>query len=277
MAQPQLPQVLASAPAAPRLLRLAFDIEETPGRWLLDEETMPESPLHDSILDLLKLILLAWAARTGRDALIARNFACRWDPDDARVGLDPDLCLIEPAPPRDAAGLDVTQLHTWEPGHAPPRLGIEIVSPTTAAKDYEDAAARYARLGTREVWIFDPLLQGPSSTGGPFVVQVWRQQEGMMQRVHAGSGPAWSEELGAWLVVTGGGHRLRIADDRDGQQLWPTPDEFEHAALQQSEQARAEAERASLVQAARAEAAEAELAALRRQLAALTPRSPGDS
>jgi Uma2 family endonuclease len=254
---------------------------------------------------MLKLILLAWVERTKRDALVARNFACRWDPDDARIGLDPDLCLVEPAPPRDAAGLDVAQLHTWEPGHAPPRLGIEIVSPTTAAKDYGDAAARYARLGTREVWIFDPLLQGPPSTGGPFALQVWRQQEGVMRRVHAGSGPAWSEELGAWLVVTGGGHRLRIADDQEGQQLWPTPDEAEHAALQQSEQARlaaeqarqqseqarlaveqarqqseqarAEAEQASRVQAARAETAEAELAALRRQLAALAPRNPGDS
>jgi hypothetical protein len=135
------------------------------------------------------------------------------------------------------------------------------------------------------VWIFDPLLQGPPSTGGPFALQVWRQQEGVMRRVFAGSGPAWSEELGAWLVVTGGGHRLRLADDRDGQQLWPTPDEAEHAALQeaqeqrrlaeqarqQSEQARAESERLRQEQAAQAAA---EIAELRRQLAALSPGKP---
>ncbi len=273
MAQPQIPPVPAASSAAPRLLRLVFDIEEPRDRWLLDEETMPESPLHDRIIDLLKLILLAWVERTHRNALVARNFACRWDPSDARVGLDPDLCLIEPAPP---GVLDITQLHTWEPGHVPPRLGIEIVSPSTAAKDYGDAAARYARLGTREVWIFDPLRQGPSTTGGPFVLQVWRQEEGTMRRVFAGSGPAWSEELGAWLVVTGGGRQLRLADDQDGQQLWPTPDEAERAARQQSEQAarqqseqaRAEAERVQREQSA-------EIAELRRQLAALSSRGSG--
>jgi hypothetical protein len=43
-----------------------------------------------------------------------------------------------------------------------------------------------------------------------------------MKRTHAGSGPAWSEEMQAWLLVTDQGTRLRLADDRFGQNRWLT-------------------------------------------------------
>lgn len=44
-------------------VRITYDVDEAPERWLLDEDDMPESTLHDQVLDLLKLILLAWVAR----------------------------------------------------------------------------------------------------------------------------------------------------------------------------------------------------------------------
>jgi Uma2 family endonuclease len=234
-------------PASPQRIRLVYEVEEQPQRWLLEEDVVPETPLHDQCIVLLQAILAAWAARTRRSISAARNLACRWDETDARVGVDPDLCLIEPALPPEAR-----QLHTWEPGQLPPRLAFEIVSGSTAAKDYQDAPARYARLGTREVWIFDPLREGPSLTGGPFVLQGWRWDGEQMARVQAGSGPAWSEELEAWLVVTDEGRRLRVAEDEAGAKLWLTEAE-EQARL------RREAEE-------RAEAAERALAELRQEL-----------
>lgn len=48
-----------------------------------------------------------------------------------------------------------------------------------------------------------------------------------MRGTYAGAGPALSETLGAWLVATNGGSRLRVADDELGRQLWPTADEAE--------------------------------------------------
>ena len=250
MASSSLPLVSFGAPrrpAAPQRIRLVYEVEEQPERWLLEEDVMPETPLHDQCIVLLQAILAAWATRTQRSISAARNLACRWDETDARVGVDPDLCLIEPALPPEAR-----QLHTWEPGQLPPRLAFEIVSGSTAAKDYQEAPARYARLGTREVWVFDPLREGPSLTGGPFVLQGWRWDGEQMARVHAGSGPAWSEELGAWLVITDEGRRLRVAEDEAGTKLWPTEAE-EQARL------RREAEE-------RAEAAERALAELRQEL-----------
>ena len=116
-------------------------------------------------------------------------------PSDARIGTDPDVVLIEPAPPE---GEQLASLRVWEPEHTPPRVAIEVVSPGTAEKDYLDAAARCARLGVRELWVLDPLLAGLSDAGGPYLLQVWRRsgEAGTsFNRVHAGGAPARSEEL----------------------------------------------------------------------------------
>jgi Uma2 family endonuclease len=232
---------------------LEFQVVEPPERWLLDEEDVPESPLHDAIIELLKLILKHRFATEGREALVAANLACRWDPDDPRVGMDPDIVWIEPPPP---GGEELTSLRIWEPGHTPPRLAVEVVSRWTADKDYLDAPARAARLGVEELWVFDPLLLGP---GLPHPVQVWQRVDGSrMRQLHAGSLPARTPLLDAWLVATQYGRRLRIASDASGRELWPSEAE---AARSDAEAARSEAEAARR----RAEEAEAELERLRRE------------
>ena len=248
----------APAVEAPARVELNLVIEEPPGRWLLEEESVPETPLHDAILEVLMLVLKEWVRREGQAALIARNLGCRWDPADARVGVDPDIVVVQPPPPE---GDQLTTLRVWEPGHVAPRVAVEVVSEHTAEKDYLDAAARCARIGATELWVFDPLLQGPSGTGGPFQLQVWRAvgERGpkgnftKLERVHAGPAPAFSEELDAWLVLAEGGRRLRLAADATGKQLWPTQAEAAHT--------RAEAEHA------RANAAAAEVERLRKLLA----------
>jgi len=124
------------------------------------------------------------------------------------------------------------------PGHVPPRFAVEVVSLNNPQKDYEDAPLKYACLGTRELVIFDPELFGPVSGDGPHVLQIWRldKQGTTMTRVYAGSGPAQSAELGAWLFPTAN-HRLRIAGDLDGHAPWQTEAEAEAAARKQAEEA----------------------------------------
>ncbi len=184
---------------------------------------MPENTLHHCAIALLELILLAWARRLGLDALVAVNLACRWNKTDARIGVDPDLLLTIPHPPFPDGRKSLKQLRLWEPGHNPPRITLEVVSESTAEKDYNEAPWAHAQAGVRELWIFDPELHGPVRDNGPFLLQVWQRQEnGTMKRTHAGSGPAWSEEMQAWLLVTDQGTRLRLADDRFGQNRWLT-------------------------------------------------------
>ena len=258
---------------------LALTILEPAERWRLEEEDVPETPLHDGIIQTLLLILKHWAHKEARSALVTSNLACRWDPGDARLGTDPDVVLVEPAPPE---GEQLASLRIWEVGHSPPRVAIEVVSPSTAEKDYLDAAARCARLGVRELWVFDPLLVGQTDAGGPYLLQIWRRsREGTsFNRVHAGGAPTRTEALDAYLVVTDNGSHLRLANDPAGLDLWQTAEEAERARADEEraradrervradeERARADEERARAdEERARAETAEAELTRLRQLL-----------
>ena len=212
-----------------RRIEIVYDVPSADERWVLEEETMPESALHDEIILLLVELLKAWARRSVRDVRVGRNLALRWNQALPRVGVAPDIYVVEPAPPE---GDDTTSLCTWKPGHVAPRVAVEVVSETTAEKDYAEGPEKYAASGTGELWVFDPLKAGPSLRGGPFVLQVWRRDTaGRFRRVYAGAGPVWSEALEGWLVVTDGGRRLRVAEDEAGRRLWPTEAEEARAEV----------------------------------------------
>jgi pyruvate/2-oxoglutarate dehydrogenase complex dihydrolipoamide acyltransferase (E2) component len=262
MSQPALP--------APRG---RHDTEPRPAAWLLPEEPVPESTLHDEVVALMVLLLVAWAARTGRTgrpARVARNRALRFDEAHPREGLDPDVALYAPPPP---AFDELASVCTWLPGHTAPKVALEVVSAGHPYKDYVGGPERYAESGTGELWVFDPLLAGPRAGGGPHRLQLWaRDRRGELVRVYAGPGPVRSPYLGAWLVLTDGGRRLRLSDDRAGTRLWPTAEEAERAA-KEAERAAKETERAAKERALAAEGAEraakeAERAAKERALAA---------
>jgi hypothetical protein len=189
--------------------------------WAVPEVPVPESDVHDYAIDYLKGLLLAWAAGLGRSIKIARNLGIRWVEAEPRCGFDPDLCVIEPAPP-DAV---LTSLKLWIPGHVAPRLAIEIVSPGHPYKDYVDTPDRAAACGVRELWVYDPLMAGPNAHGGPHLLQVWRRTEtGGFERAYAGSGVCYSAELGAWLHPRASRTALEatlvLSDDEAGQTVW---------------------------------------------------------
>jgi Uma2 family endonuclease len=226
--------------------------------WELSEETVPESVVHDQAVSLLRALLAAWAARTA--AMVVRNLAVRWDKERPAIGVDPDVALLRPPPP-DATNL--RSVRTWLPGHASPLLAVEVVSETNPHKDYAIAPEKYAASGVGELWIFDPLLAGPTAYGGPWRLQVWqRREDGDFVRIYAGDGPTRSPFLGAWLVPTDEGRKLRVAEDEGVTQFWLTPEEAEREA-KDAALAAAKAERAAK-EAALARVAELE-AELRRR------------
>ena len=101
---------------------------------------MPESLLHDEVVALLKDLLSVWAARAPGSARVARNLAVRWDEAHPAIGVDPDVCVLSPAP----ADPRLRSLRTWREGTAPPVLAIEVVSETNPRKDYAVAPDKYA-------------------------------------------------------------------------------------------------------------------------------------
>ena len=207
-------------------ITLRYEVQPTRDDWVLPEEPVPESPLHSQAVDLTQALLLHWVARTGLDALIATNLAFRWIEARPKVGLDPDVCLVEPAPPPGSKALC-----TWRAGHHPPRLAVEVVSEGHPYKDYALAPEKYAASGVGELWVFDPELVGPRAQGGPHRIQVWtRSSDGAFERAYAGDGPAFSPTLNAWLFAVDEGQRHRIAEDRAGSRWWSTEAEAERAA-----------------------------------------------
>ncbi len=213
-----------------RAARVVYDVPRSLPGWELPEETMPESDAHDEAVELLKAILAWWAHGRG-DVQIARNLAIRWERSAPAVGVDPDVCVLSPRPTKAESGDVLTSVRTWLPGHAPPRLAIEVVSETNPRKDYAIAPDKYAASGTEELWVFDPLLAGPRTQGGPHRLQIWRRDaEAGFERAYAGDGPAYSPMLGAYAVVVDDGRKLRISATSDGNDLWPTGEEAERAA-----------------------------------------------
>jgi len=206
-------------------VRVSYSVPRRRPGWDLSEETMPESIPHDLAVELLKAILAHFAATVRKTAFVARNLAVRWDEQNPSVGVDPDVCLLDPAPP---GVQDLTSLRTWLPGHVTPQLAVEVVS-ENPKKDYSIAPDKYGAAGVRELWVFDPLLAGPSAHGGPYRLQTWVREGDEFFRTHAADAPAFSPLLEAWLVPSADGRLLRIADDRDGNHPWPTAEEAERA------------------------------------------------
>ncbi len=276
------------------IVALRYAVRPVAEAWVLPEIPVPESHPHDLLLRYLVALLEAWARRTSLDAIVARNLALRWYEDNPRVGIDPDVALITPAPPEPLA---LSSLCTWKPGHVAPRLAIEVVSENHPYKDYRDVHEKYAASGVAELWVLDPLLCGPTALGGPVPIQQWMRRDGAMERMHFGSGPFFSEAIDAWLWAD----PIRITDDAAGAEQWLTGEEAERAAKEaeraakDSERAQKEAERAQKEAAlaqketalaqkeaalaqkeaerARREAAEARVAELERRLAS---RNRGD-
>ncbi len=224
-------------------LELHYRIAPAVDAWVLPEEKVPESRDHDLLARYLCDVLETHVAARGLDAIIGHNLAVRWIEATPRVGVDPDVCWIEPAPPHDDP---MHSLCTWKPGRAVPKLGIEIVSPNHPYKDYVDVQEKYAACGIPELWVLDPHLRGPRHFGGPVPLQVWRHDAGAFVRVHAGPDAYRSPALGAWVRVAGA--TATISDDADGAEVWHTADEAARVgeqAAREREQAAREREQAA--------------------------------
>jgi Uma2 family endonuclease len=227
-------------------------------RWTFEERIVPESAWHDASVDLVRALLAAWLERTGRNAFVYRDLAVRVRADRPQVGFDPDVCLVEPAPPERG---ELDSLLLWRAEHPPPALAVEVVSPNHPWKDYSQAADKCAAAGVGELCVFDPKLVGPKARGGPHLLQVWqRLPDGSFARTDAGAGPAWSPTLGAWWTPVEGGQRLALSDGAEGRRLWLTAEQAERAG-REAERAAKEAERAAKEEALR------RVAELERELA----------
>jgi hypothetical protein len=227
------------------------------------EEKVPETKRHLEARTTLYLLLkdaLAGAA-VGSEQFVY------WDAGDPRRCLSPDVFVKLGTPD---ASFDTWKI--WERGA--PDLAVEIVS----AADHRDAdwavkLERYQATGIAEVVRFDP-----ADDRRP--LRVWDRIEDELLERAPESGELYAcASLALWWVIAPSeyGPMLRLARDRTGAQLLPTPsEERTHlaVALADERRARAQAEHERMLEqhARRAaedklRAAEGEIERLRAELA----------
>jgi Uma2 family endonuclease len=207
----------------PAVVSVRYPVRRHLDAWVLPEGKVPQATAHQMAVYRILGLLMAWAERVRpeRSVRIASELAMRWLQQHPRTGADPDIAVLEPAPPDFD---DLRSLKLWEPERLPPRLAIEVVSSSLPHKDYGSIQERYAALGVEELIVFDPLLHGPRSLGGPVPLQLWRRDPTQaFERIRFGSEPVYSEVLEAWLLSDG--RNLQIAADRRGTQRWLTAEE----------------------------------------------------
>lgn len=252
------------------------------------EEHVSETKRHLENRTALYLVLRDAFAAT---ASIGCDQFVYWDPEDPRRCLSPDA-FVKLGIPDSPFPI----WKTWERGA--PDLGVEIISKSDHRDDdWDDKLQRYRAAGIQEVVRYD-------ATDVERPIRIWDNVGGdLVERAADDRDLLHCQTLDLWwcAVVDERGYRmLRLARDREGHDLLPTPDEARmeaerarrkaERAQREEEKARLEAEKARLdaerklaqeqaaraqEQAARAEeqaAAAAEIERLKAELAKAKPR-----
>jgi Uma2 family endonuclease len=232
-------------PAGPRK-RLGAHVYRRPPEpvYFPEAEEVPETNRHLELRTALYLILkreLAHGATLGSDQFVY------WDPTTSKKRLAPDAFVRLGAPHRT-----FRTWKTWVGGA--PDLAVEIVSDSDEAEpDWNDKLERYRAAGIGEVVRFHP-----DDRERP--IRIWDALDGdLVERAPGDPDLLACETLGLWWTVVQDpslGPMLRLARDREGRDLLPTPDEAEAKAREAETQAR-EANKGL----------EAEIEALRAELA----------
>ena len=193
-----------------------------------EAEEVPETNRHLEIRTTLYLILkreLARVATLGSDQFVY------WDPRTSKKRLAPDAFVRLGTPHRPFRTWKI-----WERGA--PELGVEIVSDADEGEpDWNEKLVRYRAAGIREVVRFH-------SDDREAPIRIWDAVDGdLVERASSDPELHACEMLGLWWVVVEDaavGPMLRLARDREGHDLLPTPDEAEAKAHETNKRLKAE-------------------------------------
>jgi Uma2 family endonuclease len=225
-----------------------YDTHEVEGAELT------QSRIHYAVIKYLTLVL-EWLFH-GQDVGVTGNVNFYQTENPLETSKSPDIAVVDGLEV-EPVNLEATPSYYVGEDGPPPRLVFEIASKETWRQDLEEKPAKYALMGIKEYFVFDPNSQS-------FWAGQWRKHNRLIGwrrnpasglyelLVKDAAGRLWSEELASWLVVEGEGLRLYNAEG----QLRLT----EAEALQlrvEAERQRAEAEkRKAEVERQRAEAQE---------------------
>ena len=218
-------------------------------------------PMGDNMWQADAIMMAAGDLRTAHpQALVAADILVYPEEGNNKNSIAPDVLVALGLGPHKRSSYFV-----WREGK-PPDWVLEVASPGTQAKDRNLKRRRYAEMGVREYWLFDP--KGDVYPQGEPPLQGFELLDGEYQplesRLVDGERVIRSEVLG--LDVRVDGELLRFRDAATGRNIRHRPeveaDEKRAQAAAERAEARADREAAARL-AAEARVAELE-AALRR-------------
>jgi Uma2 family endonuclease len=175
------------------------------------EEHVSESKRHLQARTTLFLVL----EEEFKDFTIGSDQFVYIDPKNPKRCLSPDVFVKI-----DSSIKSFKKWKVWESGA--PQLAVEIVSDSDRPEiPWEEKFEQYEASGIKEIVRFDPTSRTP--------IRVWERIDGkLFQRVRDRWGTYECKALGLFWVVKRSddyGLQLRLARDRKGKQLLPTPSE----------------------------------------------------
>jgi Uma2 family endonuclease len=140
--------------------------------------------------------------------------------------LAPDVAVFKGVRITNPGARTLRSWRLYEPGRTPPQVAFEISSKETWREDLEDKPAKYAALGVREYYAYEPN-DPPYWEDTSRRLRGWRLEgAAMVEQVANAQGWLWSMELDSWLAPDGA--LLRLYDGE--RQLRLTEGEAERAA-----------------------------------------------
>lgn len=177
-----------------------------------DGDPMPETTSHQiqviasrlNFMQILKAVLRVF---------VGGNHFLYYNPRNQHDNVAPDVYVVLGVERRARE-----KYQTWDEDDKFPDLILEVLSAKTRHADLHEKKALYARLGTREYFVYDPR---PGVRNRQF--HGWQLVEGKYVAMpRLASGGIFSEVLGAELRVIG--QWLRVIDPATGEPL-PMPEE----------------------------------------------------
>ena len=128
-------------PAAARVAEARFP--DSDGRFLPENDTQAEA-----ILSVRYALTRHYSGV--QDVYLAGNLFVYYDADDDAVSVAPDVFVV-----LGAARGRRTSYKVWEEGK-PPDFVLEVISPRSKDRDLVDKAGKYAAMGVREYFVYQP-------------------------------------------------------------------------------------------------------------------------
>ena len=170
------------------------------------------------------------------DVYVAGNMLVYYRMNDVTARLAPDVFVVFGVPDHPRRSYFV-----WREGKAPDFV-LEIASASTVDHDLGDKRDRYAAMGVREYWRFDPTGEALDAPLECDVLEGGQYRAVELARDDDGTVWGHSPLLGLDIYAPAGEGRLRLYDPVKGEWLRNLPES--EAALAESEAALAESEAA---------------------------------